>query len=159
MIPTQLMFLCLAVATFAPLLMSLQPGWWIAYYYGTLFVLWIVLSVITVRRAASEEPMVELPPDSTVRTAMEPENASRTRAEAASQALAEKRLIIVARDQADLYDRMRRIELRDKAVTVISDRRSAERRRQSAAYTPDRRRAERRRNEVATRLRSRGWPT
>jgi hypothetical protein len=157
MIPTQLMFLCLAVATFAPLLMGLRPDWWITYYYGTLFVLWVVLSVVVVRRAASEQQMVERRSDGTARTVTKTGIAPRPHAAAASQPFAGKRLIIVARDQADLYDRISRVQLRDKAVTVISDRRSAERRRESSAYTPDRRRAERRRNDIATRLRTRGW--
>jgi hypothetical protein len=157
MIPTQLMFLCLAVATFAPLLMGLRPDWWITYYYGSLFVLWVVLSVVAVRRAASEQQMVERQSDGTVRPVAETRIPQRAHAEVASHAFVGKRLIIVARDQADLYDRISRVQLRDKAVTVISDRRSAERRRESSAYTPGRRRAERRRNEIAARLRTRGW--
>jgi hypothetical protein len=156
MVPSQLMFLCLAVASFAPLIITLPPGWWIAYYYGTLLLLLVVLSVVAVRRAALEQE-VERPPAGTVRTVTETENASRAYADAATHALAEKRLIIVARDQADLYDRISRVQLRDKAVIVITDRRSAERRHLSSACTLDRRQAERRRNDVATGLRAQGW--
>jgi membrane protein implicated in regulation of membrane protease activity len=121
MIPTQLMFLCLAVATFAPLLMGLRPDWWITYYYGTLFVLWVVLSVVVVRRAASEQQMVERRSDGTARTVTKTGIAPRPHAAAASQPFAGKRLIIVARDQADLYDRISSYETKPSRSSVTAE--------------------------------------
>ena len=50
-------------------------------------------------------------------------------ADAVCPALAEERLIIVARDKVDLYDRIRRDQSGHTAVAVIADRRRDDRRR------------------------------
>jgi hypothetical protein len=68
-----------------------------------------------------------------------------------------KRLIIVVREQADLYNRIRRKHLGDEAVRVITDRRSTDRRCRVEVCIPDRRRAERRRYDVEPLLCTRGW--
>jgi hypothetical protein len=77
-------------------------------------------------------------------------------ADAARRALAQKRLIIVARNHADLNGRIRRIQSADQAVRVISDRRSTERRRQLEVYIPERRQAERRCHDVQSLLLTQG---
>jgi len=68
-----------------------------------------------------------------------------------------RRLIIVARDDADLYDRIRRDQLGDDAVRVITDRRRTDRRLQLEVYIPDRRRGERRRYDIDRLLLTQGW--
>ncbi len=54
-------------------------------------------------------------------------------------------LFIVARDQAGLWDHLRRDFAEDEEVQIILDRRRDERRRGVRAYDPERRRANRRR--------------
>jgi hypothetical protein len=162
MIPTRLMLLCLAIATFAPLALSLRPGWWMAYYYGALLVWWIVLSVAVVRRRAAdratERPLLEI-----LRRHWDIQNAATARAHLppGGPALAQRRLIIVGRDQIDLYGRIRsrslRRELSDSEVTIITDRRWADRRRQLAVHSPDRRHGQRRRYNVQPLLLTEGW--
>ncbi|HET7342847.1 MAG TPA: hypothetical protein VFL90_15390 [Methylomirabilota bacterium] len=67
------------------------------------------------------------------------------------------RLIIVARDEPDLYDFIRRDNVGDDRVQVIADRRVGDRRASAAAHAPERRRRDRRRNEVEPQLRTAGW--
>jgi hypothetical protein len=68
-----------------------------------------------------------------------------------------RRLIIVAHDEADLYDYIRRDQLGDETVRVITDRRRVNRRQRMEADVPDRRRADRRRQNVDFLLRRVGW--
>ena len=69
-----------------------------------------------------------------------------------------RRLIIVAHDEEDLYDYIRRDLIGDESAKVIIDRRRAERRHQTQARFPDRRRGpERRRYDIADLLRTQGW--
>lgn len=163
MVPTQLMFLCLAIASFTPAVIGLRPGWWMAYYYGALLVLWGLLSFAAVRRAASRDQRTVRPLGGRVRRLSTTENAvtAGRHAGAASQALTKRRLIIVARDHVGLYGRIRGRILKglveDEAVRIIRDRRGPDRRRQLEVYIPDRRRAERRRFDVEPLLRTRGW--
>jgi hypothetical protein len=67
------------------------------------------------------------------------------------------RIIIVARDEPDLYDYIRRDQFGEETVRVITDRRRADRRRRKEGYLPDRRRNERRRYDIELLLRTRGW--
>jgi hypothetical protein len=68
-------------------------------------------------------------------------------------------LMIVARDHADLYERLRREFDNDRTVSVVLDRRFGERRRVSLAVSADQRRAERRQRDVDEDLRRLGWAT
>jgi hypothetical protein len=52
-IATPLVFLFLAIASFAPVA-SYWAGWWAA-YYGALFVCWVVAAVVAMRRVTQEE--------------------------------------------------------------------------------------------------------
>lgn len=61
MVPTRLMFLCLAITSFAPAVMGFRPGWWMTYYYGGLFVSWVLLSYAAVRRAARKDQTAKPP--------------------------------------------------------------------------------------------------
>ena len=67
------------------------------------------------------------------------------------------RLIIVARDEPDLYDFIRRDNVFDERVQVIADRRVGERRASITSHAPDRRRTDRRRHDVQPLLRTAGW--
>jgi hypothetical protein len=67
------------------------------------------------------------------------------------------RLIIVARDEPDLYDFIRRDNVFDERVQVIADRRVGERRASPGSHAPDRRRTDRRRHDVQPLLRTHGW--
>jgi hypothetical protein len=80
-----------------------------------------------------------------------------TGAEPARDPLDEGRLIIVARDEASLYDYIRRRQSGNQAVIVITDRRRADRRHGMEAHVPDRRRGERRRYNIEPLLRAQGW--
>jgi hypothetical protein len=62
--------------------------------------------------------------------------AAETYADAVRQALAEVRLIIVAPERVDLYDRIRRDQSGDEAISVITDRRSTDRRLQLECIFP-----------------------
>ena len=64
-------------------------------------------------------------------------------------------LIIVARDEGDLYDYIRRDQ--DESVGVVTDRRRADRRHGMDAHIPDRRLGERRRYDIAPLLLTQGW--
>jgi hypothetical protein len=69
------------------------------------------------------------------------------------------RLLIVKRGALGLFRRFRAQFADDFTVKVVTDRRSAERRRDSVGHEPDRRRGDRRRDEryVNLALRSTGW--
>jgi hypothetical protein len=171
-IPTWLMYLFLSVAALGPYV-SLWPRWWIA-YYGALLVCWVGMSVADVRRAAREErraqgglartlrrfPTVPAMAVGTAQTdadAGRPGDATR-RGDTGRPALVEDRLIIVARDKVDLYNRIRRDELGHGDVTVIADRRRTDRRRKLEMFIPERRLGERRRLcDVSQLLLTRGW--
>jgi hypothetical protein len=80
-----------------------------------------------------------------------------TGAEPAGDPLDEGRLIIVARGEATLYDYIRRRHSGKPTVSIIMDRRRADRRHGVEARVPDRRRGERRRYDVEPLLRAQGW--
>ena len=157
-IPTWLMFLSLGIASFAPVV-SLRPGWWVPYYYGALLVWWVLVSVAAMRGVAREDQKAKRQLARTPRQLRDAKNAeaAETHADAVRHAPAEVRLIIVARDGVDLYDRIRRDQSGDEAVRVIADRRSTDRRHQLGVYIPDRRRGERRRYDIARLLLTQGW--
>jgi hypothetical protein len=68
-----------------------------------------------------------------------------------------RRIIIVAHDEPDLYDYIRRDQFGDETVSVITDRRRADRRRRKETYVGDRRHDDRRRHEIEALLRTLGW--
>ena len=74
-----------------------------------------------------------------------------------------RRLIVVARDEPDLFDYIRRDQFGDDNVVVISDRRLGDRRghrdrrRAPRGRAGDRRRIERRRCDLDDLLRVNGW--
>lgn len=68
-------------------------------------------------------------------------------------------LMIVARDRADLYERLRQEFANDRAVAVMLDRRFGQRRRAAVTVTAEQRRAERRRRDIEDDLRRLGWAT
>lgn len=156
-IPTWLVFLFLCIASFAPFA-SRRPGWWMA-YHGALLVCWVLVSVAAMRRVARADRKAKRKVARMLRELRDPENAeaAETDADAVRHALTEKRLIIVARDEASLYDSIRRDQLGDETVRVITDRRSTARRLRMEAHIPDRRRGERRRNDIEPLLLTRGW--
>jgi hypothetical protein len=155
-IPTWQMFLFLGIASFAPVVVSLRPGWWMLYYYGALLVWWVLVSVAARRWVAREEQKAERQLPRTLRPLRDAKNAEAAETPV-RHALAEVRLIIVARDGVDLYDRIRRDQLGDETVRVIRDRRSTNRRLQLEMYIPDRRRGERRRYDIAPLLLTQRW--
>jgi len=73
-----------------------------------------------------------------------------------------RRLIVVAREEPDLFDYIRRDQFGDDNVVVISDRRLGDRRRGNRRRRPrpdepDRRRRNRRRCDIDGLLRVHGW--
>jgi hypothetical protein len=158
-IPTSLRFLFLGIASFAPVVVGLRPGWWILYYYGALLVGWVLVSVAGRRGVGREDRKAERQPVRTPRPLRDAKNAeaAETHADAVRHAVAEERLIILARDRVGRYDRIRRDQWGDEAVRVITDRRSTDRRRQLEMYIPDRRHGERRRYDVNPLLLIQGW--
>ena len=68
-------------------------------------------------------------------------------------------LMIVARDRAELYDRLCQEFHADHGVSVVLDRRFEERRRRAHAITAEQRRADRRQRHVDDQLRGLGWVT
>jgi hypothetical protein len=156
-IPTWLVFLFLCIASFAPFA-SPRPGWWMA-YHGALLVCWVLVSVAAMRRVAREDRKAKRKLVRMLRQLGDAENAEAAEpdADAVRHELAEKRLIIVARDEAGLYDSIRRDQLGDESVRVITDRRSTARRLRMEPHIPDRRRGERRRNDIEPFLLKRGW--
>ena len=164
--PTWLMFLFLGIAALGPHV-SPWPRGWIA-YYGALLACWILMSVMDLRRAAREERQVErtlarlLPhlraaSETEMTEAREATEAEARAADAERRALVEERLIIVARDKVDLYDRLRRDQLGQGAVMVVADRRRADRRRKLELFIPERRLGERRLCDVSELLETQGW--
>jgi hypothetical protein len=157
-IPTWLMFLFLTIASFGPLA-SLWPRGWIA-YYGALLVCWVLISVAAIRRLVREEREAKRKLARRIRQfrAVPVVEAAETDVTAVRNAPAdEQRLIIVARDKRDLYDRIRSDRLGHAAVTVITDRRSTDRRRRLEVFIPERRLGERRRYDVGDLLLTQGW--
>jgi hypothetical protein len=156
-IPTWLAFLFLAVAAFAPLV-SFSRRWWIP-YYGALMVCWVLVSVAAMRRLARQERKAKRKIARMMRQLRDVGNAEvvETAVDAAPRRLARKRLIIVARDEAGLYDSIRSDRVGDETVLVITDRRSSDRRRLLEAHSPDRRRAERRCRDIQPLLLTQGW--
>jgi hypothetical protein len=139
MTTARLMFLALAIASFAPVAMSVPAGRWAVYYYGATLACWVLVSVVAVRLVVPEGQAAANP---------------------CSHALAGKRLIIVARNQG-LFGHIRshilRVQSKDSGVRIITDRRVTERRRRLELYIPERRRTERRHYIIKARLRTRGW--
>ena len=158
-IPTSLRLLFLGIASFAPVVVGLRPGWWMLYYYGALLVGWVWVSVTGRRQVSREDQKAERQLVRTRRPLRNARNAeaAETHADAVRHAVAEERLIIVARDQVPRYDRIRRGQWGDEAVRVITDRRSIDRRRQLEVYIPDRRHGDRRRHDVNPLLLTQGW--
>jgi hypothetical protein len=69
-----------------------------------------------------------------------------------------RRLIVVAREEPDLFDYIRRDQFADDNVTVIADRRRGDRRRpRGGEHDPERRRRDRRRCDIDDLLRVHGW--
>jgi hypothetical protein len=73
-----------------------------------------------------------------------------------------RRLIVVAREEPDLFDYIRRDQFGDDNVVVISDRRVSDRRRADRRRRPrpaeqERRRTDRRRCDIGELLRVHGW--
>lgn len=73
-----------------------------------------------------------------------------------------RRLIVVAREEPDLFDYIRRDQFGDDNVQVISDRRVGDRRRGDRRRVPrvadrDRRHTDRRRCDIQDLLRLHGW--
>jgi hypothetical protein len=154
-VPTWLMFLFLSIAALGPHV-SLWPRWWIA-YYGALLVCWVLMSVADMRRAVREERQAQGNLARTLRQfrAVPETEAAERDADAVRPALAEERLIIVARDKVDLYDHIRRDQLG--VGTVIVDRRRDDRRRNLELFIPERRLGERRHSDVSQLLVTQGW--
>jgi membrane protein implicated in regulation of membrane protease activity len=150
-IPTWLVFLFLGIASFAPIV-SLRPRWW-APYYGAMLVCWVLVSVAAMRRVARRDQKPKRKLARMLRQLRDAKNADAVR-----HALAEERLIIVARDEAGLYDYIRRRDqFGDETVRVVTDRRSTDRRLRIEAHIPDRRRGERRRYDIDPLLLTQGW--
>jgi len=151
------MFLLLGIASLGPHV-SLWPRWWIA-YYGALLVCWVLMSVADMRRAVREERQAQRNLTRMLRQfrAVPETEAAERDADAVRPALAEERLIIVARDKVDLYDRIRRDQVGHGVVTVIADRRRADRRRKLELFLPERRLDERRHCDVSQLLVTQGW--
>ena len=156
-IPTWLLFLVLGIASFAPVV-SLRPHWW-APYYGALLVCWVLVSVAAMRQVAREDRKAKRKLARMLRQLRDAKHAeaAETDVDAVWHALAEERLIIVARDEIGLYDYIRRREFGDETVRAIKDRRSTDRRLRMEAHIPDRRRGERRRYDIDPLLLTQGW--
>ena len=148
------MFVLLVVASFTPVAV-LEAGWWVPFYYGALLAGWVSVALMR-----SEDVAVaaapRLPGSRSART-MRIGEAAGVPAYPAAPVPPEPRLIIVARDHAALYDRLRQDRVGDDTTRVIPDRRSVDRRRQLQVYIPERRQAERRRLDVGPLLLTQGW--
>jgi hypothetical protein len=157
-IPTWLVFLFLCIASFAPFA-NRWPGWWMA-YHGALLVCWVLVSVAALRRMAREDRKAKRKLARMLRRLRGAKNAeaAETGADAVPHALAMiRRRIIVAGDEADLDDDIRRGQVGDEKVIVITDRRRADRRHRMDKYVVERRRAERRRYDIRPLLLTQGW--
>jgi hypothetical protein len=158
-IPTWLVFLFLGIASFAPVV-SRRPGWWIA-YYSALLVCWVLVSVAAAQRVVREERKAKRKAARMLRAIRD------TRAGTAAESDADavpharpmiRRRIIVAGDETDdLYDVIRRDQIGDEKVIVITDRRRVERRHRIDTYDVERRRDERRRYDIGPLLLTQGW--
>jgi hypothetical protein len=122
-------------------------------------VCWVLMSVADMRRAVREERQAQSNLARMLRQfrAVPETEAAERDADAVRPALAEERLIIVARDKVDLYERIRRDRLGDGVVAVIADRRRADRRRKLELFLPERRLDERRHCDVSQLLVTQGW--
>jgi hypothetical protein len=156
-IPTWLVFLFLAIASFAPVV-SLRLVWWVPYYVA-LLVCWVMVSVAARRQVAREDRKAKR---KLARMLGQLQHAKNGGA-AVRHALAEERLIIVARDE-DLYDYIRRGhfgirrgQFGHDTVRVITDRRSNDRRLRMESHSPDRRSGDRRRRDIEPLLLTQGW--
>ncbi len=155
-IPTWLILLFLGIASLGPHV-SRWPRLWIA-YYAALLACWVLMSIADMRRAIREERQARRDLAMTLREFRAvPQTEADTEADAVHSALAEERLIIVARDKVDLYDRIRRDQLGHPAVTVVTDRRHADRRCKPGLFIPERRLRERRSSDVSQLLKTQGW--
>ena len=133
---------------------------WMPYYYGALFVSWIFVSIAVVRRAARQQEGQTA--EHGFARSSRPlwvlgTRGGRSGGRRRRRVLGGQRLIIVARNDGDLYDRLRRDRPADEAIRIITDRRNAERRRQLEVYIPDRRGGERRRHDIDSLLLTQGW--
>jgi hypothetical protein len=157
-IPIWLAFLLLCVASFAPVA-SRWPDWWMA-YYGALLVCWALMSVVAMRRVAREdrETKVELARVLRQLRDLKRAEAAETATDVVRHVPAKiRRRIIVAGDDTDLNDDIRRDQVGDEQVVVIPDRRRADRRDRMDRYVVERRRAERRRYDIGPLLLAQGW--
>ena len=151
-IPTWLMFALLVVASFAPTV-TLEAGWWVPYYYGALLAWWVSVALLRSEGLAAPAAATRPRQGGNGRTGV----AARVPAYTVGAKPAEPRLIIVARDHGELYDRLRQDRTGNDTVRIIPDRRSADRRRRLQVYIPERRLTERRRFDVAPLLVTQGW--
>lgn len=156
--PTWLTFVILGLASFAPFVLGLRPGRWMVSYYGVLFVGWAWTSIARVRGEARDDRWAERPRGARGRRPARGAGSATavTRATASARRVSGRRLIVVARDAGRVYDRLQRAGVAH-AVTIITDRRSTERRLQLQVYIPDRRRGERRRYDIESLLLAEGW--
>ena len=115
------------------------------------------MSVADMRRAVREERQAQGNLAGMLRQfrAVPETEAAERDADAVLPVLAEERLIIVARDKVDLYDRIRREQLG--VGTVIADRRRTDRRGKLELFIPERRFGERRHYDVSQLLVAQGW--
>jgi hypothetical protein len=155
MISTRLLLVYLGIASFAPVVLGLRPGRWVPYYYGALLIWWGLVSVASVRRIRLRDQTLESQLSRAIRQRQDIKGANAQPQPGAARDVPS--LIVVARDDVDLYDRLRNDQMGDEAVRVITDRRSADRRRQLELYIPDRRRGERRSHDIAPLLLAQGW--
>ncbi|HEY2992218.1 MAG TPA: hypothetical protein VGM22_05355 [Methylomirabilota bacterium] len=68
-----------------------------------------------------------------------------------------RRLIVVAREEPDLFDYIRRDQFGDDSVVVIADRRRGDRRGAGRGHCPERRHQDRRQCDLEPLLRVHGW--
>jgi hypothetical protein len=68
-----------------------------------------------------------------------------------------RRLIVVAHEEPDLFDFIRRDQFGDDSVMVIADRRRGDRRHRTETVAAERRRDDRRRLDLEPLLRTQGW--
>jgi hypothetical protein len=156
--PTWLTVVVLGVGSFAPVVVGLRPGWWMLYYYGVLLVWWVWTSIARVRWDGRDDQSAARLLGARGRRSLRGAGtaSAETRAAVSARGASGRRLIVVARDEGRVYDRLRRAGVAH-AVTIITDRRSTERRLQLQVYIPDRRRGERRRYDIESLLLAEGW--
>jgi hypothetical protein len=158
-IPTWLVFLFLSIASFAPVV-SRWPGWWMA-YYGALLVCWVLVSVAAMRRVAREERKAKRKLARMLRQLRDAKRAEAAETDAEAfphaRAMIRRRIIVASGETDDLHDDIRRGQVGDENVIVITDRRKADRRRRMDKYVVERRRAERRLYDIEPLLLTQGW--